>query len=119
MVPEGADAVGYKNFALNLEGDTEIRVYFSKEITASDENGSAYEVVKSGKKWYVSIPGIAAKNLDDMFTVNAAFGGETRTFLLCGLSYANATFASSNSDLATLARALYLYNQAADAYFGN
>ncbi|MBQ6076352.1 MAG: InlB B-repeat-containing protein [Lachnospiraceae bacterium] len=119
VVPEGADAVGYKNFALNLEGDTEIRVYFSKEITASDENGSAYEVVKSGKKWYVSIPGIAAKNLDDMFTVNAAFGGETRTFLLCGLSYANATFASSNSDLANLARALYLYNQAADAYFGN
>ena len=117
IVPDGASAAGYKDFALNLEGDTEIRLNFSKKVTAADENGNAYNVIKSGKKWYVSIPGIASVDLDKMFTINVPSGGQTYTFRFSALSYANATFNSSKETLAALARALYLYNEAAEVYF--
>ncbi len=118
IVPDDAKAtVGYDSFSLNLEGDTEIRIYFTKQVTAKDENGNAYQVIKSGKKWYVSIPGIASVDLDKMFTVNASYGGKTRTLQFCALSYANAVYGSSNENTAALARALYLYNEAAEIYF--
>ncbi|MBO4838405.1 MAG: hypothetical protein J5493_03425 [Lachnospiraceae bacterium] len=118
VVPTDAKkTVGYDSFSLNLEGDTEIRVYFTKQVTAKNASGKSYEVIKSGKKWYVSIPGIASVDLDKMFTVKATYNGQTRTMKFCALSYANAVFNSSNENLANLARALYLYNQYAEAYF--
>ena len=118
IVPDDAKkTVGYDSFSLNLEGDTEIRIYFTKQVTAKDENGNAYQVIKSGKKWYVSIPGIASVDLDKMFTVNAKYGGKTCTLQFCALSYANAVYGSSNENTAALSRALYLYNKAAEIYF--
>ncbi|MBO4838288.1 MAG: InlB B-repeat-containing protein [Lachnospiraceae bacterium] len=118
IVPEDAKkTVGYDSFSLNLEGDTEIRIYFTKQVTAKDEKGNAYQVIKSGRKWYVSIPGIASVDLDKMFTVKAAYGGNTRTLQFSALSYANAVFGSSDENKAALARALYLYNEAAEIYF--
>ena len=118
VVPEGQTA-GYQNFSLNLEGDTQLRIYFSKKVTACDENGKAYTVVKSGSKYYVSIPNIAAKDLDKMFIINVPKTSPNFEFRFSALSYANAIFSSSSEATATLARALYIYNQAAANYFAH
>ncbi|MBO4839187.1 MAG: hypothetical protein J5493_07470 [Lachnospiraceae bacterium] len=118
IVPEGQTA-GYQNFSLNLEGDTQLRIYFSKKVTACDENGKAYKVVKSGSKYYISIPDIAGVDLDKMFIVKVPKTSPKFEFQFSALSYANAIFSSSNEATADLARALYLYNQAAENYFGN
>nr|MBQ6242204.1 hypothetical protein [Lachnospiraceae bacterium] len=118
IVPEGQTA-GYQNFSLNLEGDTQLRIYFSKKVTACDENGKAYKVVKSGSKYYISIPDIAGVDLDKMFIVRVPKTSPKFEFQFSALSYANAIFSSSNEATADLARALYLYNQAAENYFAH
>ena len=119
VVPTGAqEATGYQNFSLNLEGNTEIRINFSKKVTAKDGNGKAYTVVKvSDNKYYVSIPDIAAVDLNKMFTVKVPASGKTYTFKFAALSWANAVINSSNAAQKNLARALYLYNRYAEAYF--
>ena len=87
-------------------------------MTAVDGNGKKLTVKKSGSNYYVSLPGIAAVDLDRMQTVKVTYGSSTGTFKAAALSYANrAINANSNIDLVKTMKALYLYNQAAKAYF--
>jgi len=119
VIPADAkEKLGFLSMALNLEGDTELQLKFSKEVTAVCD-GKALTVRKSGRSWIVSIPGIAAKDLDRMNTIAVSCGGSTGEFTASALSWCNAALAgSSDTDLLTMCRALYLYNQAAKVYFG-
>ena len=90
-----------------------IRHYFTKanaSFKPSDYDGN------KGDYYYVQAPNISAADLDKLqaFTVGSV------TFYYSALDYAKAVVeSSSNKDAQkTLAKALYLYNQAANAYFG-
>ncbi len=119
-IPSDAETkLGYKSMALNLEGDTELQLKFSKKVTAVMD-GKSLSVKASGSDYYVSIPGIAAKDLSVLHTVKVSYGSSSCTFKVAALTYANKVLdASSNQDLITCMKALYLYNQAAKNYFGN
>ena len=121
LLPEDIADFGYAGASLVLEGDTAIQLWFSKEVTAVDENGKEYEVIQEGNEWYVNISGIAAKNLDKTFIVVVTdAAGETRAIEYSVLSYANIVLGkNSNAALVELCKALYLYNAAAKAYFPN
>ena len=79
---------------------------------------------KSGSRYYITVPNVAAKELDTVYTVTATNGSQTMTVTCSALSYAYNTLKNYESTagkeaLCTLVRALWAYNQAANAYFGD
>ena len=81
--------------------------------------GKKLTVKQTGDMYYVSIPGIAAVDLDQMYTVKVTYGSSTLTLKASALSWCNAALdGSTNQTLITMCKALYLYNQKAEAYFG-
>ena len=116
---DAASVLGYKYVKLNLEGDTEIRIFFDRQVTAKRGN-KPLEVIKKGKEgWYVSVPAIAGVDLDVMHTIKVTYGGKTLTFKYSVLSFCNRVMASetSSDEFIYLAKALYVYNRAAEIYF--
>ena len=115
-----------KTYSLTLETTTEVNLKF--ELASGYDigeytftlDGAAVSPVKSGQYWVVIIPDIAAKNLDNMHTLTVTRGGETLTVTCSGLSYGYAVLANNllTEEMRNTIRALYLYNRAADAYFG-
>ena len=120
VIPSNAKSVlGYKYVKLNLEGDTEIRIFFDRQVTAK-RGSKPLEVIKKGKEgWYVSVPGIAGVDLDVKYAIKVTYGGKTLTFKYSVLSFCNRVMASETSteEFVYLAKALYIYNQAAEIYF--
>ena len=120
VIPRNSKAnAGYVGATLMLQGSTSIRLYFSKEITAVNENGESYNVYTSGSRWYVEIENIAAKDLDTVFTVIVTADGTQYEFRYGAFSYVRSVLSSSSTDekLKNVCRALVLYNEAAKAYF--
>ena len=74
---------------------------------------------KSGKNGYLQVKNIAAPNLDTAHTFTVTDGQDTFTVTASTLSYAYTSVMNGNETRANLGRALYLYNQAADAQFVN
>lgn len=74
---------------------------------------------KSGKNGYLQVKNIAAPNLDTAHTFTVTDGQNTYTVTASALSYAYTSVKSGSESRGNLGRALYLYNQAADAQFGN
>ena len=120
VIPSNAKSVlGYKYVKLNLEGDTEIRIFFDREVTAK-RGSKPLEVIKKGKEgWYVSVPAIAGVDLDVVHTIKVSYGGKTLNFKFGVLSFANLVLGSESSsdEFVYLAKALYIYNEAAEIYF--
>lgn len=118
-IPDDAAALfGFTGMTLNLEGDTELRLYFSKKISAVNEEGASFTLLSQGRKKYISIPHIASVDLDQIHRITVSFNGKTRVFELAALSYANkAIAAGSNETLVYLMKSLYLYNKLAEIYF--
>ena len=118
VIPSTAqDKLGYKYVRLNLEGDTEIRIFFDREVTAK-KGSKKLEVIQKGDEWYVSVPGIAGIDLDVMNNIKVTYAGKTLTFKYGVLSFANRVIATSSDEaFVYLAKALYLYNEAAEIYF--
>jgi len=85
-------------------------VFSLRNLNLPDYDGN------KGDYYYVQAPNISAADLDKLqaFTVGSV------TFYYSALDYAKAVVeSSSNKDAQkTLAKALYLYNQAANTYFG-
>ncbi len=109
-----------------FKSDNALRQYFT---LGDGENISSYSFTIDGKasaptassqnRWYVALPNIAAKDLDTEHLYSVSKGSETYSFRYSPLSYAYQILRSSTNDsMKDLARALYLYNQAANAYFG-
>ena len=115
--------ISVASVSLLLESTTTIRFYFnldgSKPIDAYTFYVDGVEVVpvESNGQYYVDKVNVAAKDLDEMVTVT--IGGLTVRY--CGLSYVRQvavlypTYYSES--LINVAKALYAYNQAANAYF--
>ena len=72
---------------------------------------------KSCKNGYLQVKNIAAPNLDTPHTFTVTDGTNTSTVTASALSYAYTSVKNGDSDRQNLGKALYLYNQAADAHF--
>ena len=118
-IPADAKALfGYAGLTLNLEGDTELRIYFTKDVTAVDDAGIKLPLQTQGKKKYVSIPNIASVDLDALYPLTISLDGQERVFTLAALTYANKILAAgTNEKLVTVMKALYIYNEMAEIYF--
>ena len=117
------DGISVASVSLLLESTTTIRFYFELDGNRSIDEYTFYvdgvetTPIESNGQYYVDKVNVAAKDLDEMVTVTV--GGLTVKY--CGLSYVrqvavlHADVYSGN--LVNAAKALYAYNQAANAYF--
>ena len=115
-----ASIVGENGISLSLKSETYLNVYFKKEVTvtAANLNGANIAVNKSGKEWVAKITGITAKNLGTQYTLTIKNGSTTSTQKYCALSWAyNVLDKGTSAKAIPLAKALYLYQQAAVEYF--
>ena len=119
---EGLIVSGYEVY---LDYTTKVRVFFSKageNQKAIDEytftvNGNSAQALKIGdNKYYVEVE-VAAAELDETLTFTVSYGEQTLTLTTSVLSYAGYAVNTENVELKNLLKALYLYNQAANALF--
>ena len=112
--------------SLSLETTTEINLKFQlAEGHAIGEyifmlDGGAVTPELKGGVYVVTIPNIAAKDLDTMHTLTVTAGGQMLTLDTCALSYCWSVlnYDLLSADMQNTVRALYVYNQEANAYFG-
>ena len=115
-IAEQLGAKYYTNSLIYLSKNT-LRIYFTPTSYPGEiPNAGAYDGNLSGYYYYVDHANIPAAELDNqqIFTV----GGTEFTF--SALDYAKAVVESTKMkpEQQNLAKSLYLYNQAANAYFG-
>ena len=116
------EGISVYSASLLLESKTTIRFYF--QLTGDKTIGEYTFLVdgvetvptQTGSLYYVDVPNVAAKDLDVMHTVSV--GGLSVSY--GGLSYVNQmmNWTSATEAGLNMAKALYLYNQAANTYFG-
>ena len=84
-------------------------------------NGQVVTPTQNGSYWMVEIPNIVAKDLDESYPIVITLDGEE----VFSLEYSAVSYAytvvngSSDENLVLQAKALFLYWQAAEAYFAN
>ncbi len=66
-------------------------------------------------QYVYSITGLKAKQLSDLYTFTVSGGGKTFTIKLSGMTYFYAQRNNSDPNVTNLGKAVYLYNQAANA----
>ena len=119
---QGTENVKLYSASLILNSETTLRLFFNGNITAAYQ-GKSLEVKYRGGLYYVDIVNIAAKYLDDDVTVTINDGTDNAEISFSPMSYCQLveqdTTGSFSTEMKNLARALYLYNQAADDYFGD
>ena len=118
--------VKFEGSNLSLLSQTTLRLYFTikdetKNVTFTC-NGKELAKTKSGQYWYVEIDNIAAKDLDETFTVTVSDGAETLEVQYSVMAYSYNVMsreitAIRTQELKNAIAALYLYNQAANAYW--
>ncbi len=104
--PAGA---GFKTSSLVFLSESTLRLYFAKENDSFNTSG----MTKWNDYYYTQVVDIPAAQLDTLQQFNVS--GTTLRY--SALDYAKALAAAGNADNAALAKALYWYNQAANAYF--
>ncbi len=119
--------ISYYGSSLLLTDDTTIRHYFIVKGDLSQftfkVDGKTVQPVKKGSYYYIDIVGIVARDLNRTYHVevsSSAFG-VIISLDYSALSYVWKNFSKGDGDdtLRSLLRALTLYSQAADAYFGS
>ena len=85
-----------------------LKLYFENKDGSLSTSG----LTKWNNYFYIKHENIAASQLDTLQTVSG------KTFSYSALDYAKVLATSAKTDNANLAKALYWYNQAANAYFG-
>ena len=118
---EGLVVSGYEVY---LDYTTKVRVFFTKvgenqkaiEDYTFTVNGKSAQALKLGEKYYVEVE-VAAAELDEELTFTVSYGEQTLTLKTSVLSYAGYAIGTQNVELKNLLKALYLYNQAANALF--
>ena len=123
-VKEGA-GISYYGSSLLLQENTVIRHYFTVTGSISQYtfkvDGKKVTPVKKGSYYYIEIKDVSAKDLDKSFHVEVSTKTEGVVVSLdySAMSYIYKQLATGESGtLIDLMKALVLYNQAADAYFG-
>ena len=120
------DGIEYIGSSLTLRSGTKIRHYFSTEDVSPYSfrvNNVKAEPVEVGDGYYcIEIDTIAAKELDTTYSLAVWRAPGTLVFSnnYSALSYVYSVLKSGEADesLVNLVKGLYLYNQAANAYFG-
>ena len=113
------------NIMVAFDTDNTLRITFKTDGSKplSDYtfllDGTATVPKKSGKNEYLQVKNIAAPNLDTAHTFTITDGTDTYTVTASALSYGYTSVKNGNAERQNLGKALYLYNQAADAYFGS
>ena len=110
-----------------FQSDNTLRTYFMYE-EGTDVSKLSFQVdgeaaqatdQSSSKRCYLSVPAVAAKNLDDEHVFTVSDGTNTYSYTISAIGYAHKMIeTSTNEAMVNLAKALYLYNQAAIAYLG-
>ena len=114
------DGIKAKSATLMLEDVVKVRVYFTLTGTKAIEDftftidGQVVTPQYNDKGYYVETDGIAAKDLEKMFSIQV--GGITVKY--GALSFVNSKANGSNALEANISKALYVYWQAADSYLG-
>ena len=114
------DGIKAKSATLMLEDVVKVRVYFTLTGTKAIEDytftidGQVVTPQYNDKGYYVETDGIAAKDLEKMFSIQV--GGITVKY--GALSFVNSKANGSNVLEANISKALYVYWQAADSYLG-
>jgi hypothetical protein len=134
LVEEGdaIDDIIERQITLEIVSDTVMYLYLG---FADDETMRKYEFYIDGGKepvqpskdqnlWKFAIPGIAAKELDDMhqLTIKERNGEKSQTLRFSALTYVKAAMALNGDDVQIVnirncSKLIFLYNQAAAAYF--
>ena len=124
---EGKKPAGVRESFLTavLEADSSLRVYFRFEdgrdaasYACAVDGESAVLRRKSDGDCYLCVENISADELDRPHRFSISDGTDTCTFTASVLSYAEMLIRQGDRDAANLGKALYLYNRAADGYFG-
>lgn len=118
---QGTNLVKLIGSSLILKSETTLRFYFTvtedAAFTATYEGKELAVGTKDGYH-YVDVTNISAKNLDDSFTIVISDGSSSANISRCPLSYCHDVVStSSDAELLNVVRALYLYNEASNAYF--
>lgn len=121
-----ATGVSYYGTSLLLQSETVMRIYFTLDEGEIGDytfklGSKKVTPVQSDGKWYVEIANISAKDLDKTYTLTVSSAeGKIVTVKASALSYAYTVLngGSNEATLIELVKGLYLYNQAANAYFG-
>ncbi len=117
-IPEG---LKLSEMTLILETKTTLRLYFkaddiSKYSFMLDSAKAVLTEIPDEGLYYIEVPDISAKDLSIVHTLEV--GDYSLTF--SALSYAYSTLKENkNVDLCNAVKALYKYNEAANAYFNN
>jgi hypothetical protein len=120
-----ATGVTFKGGTLVLESTTAIKLYFT--LDEGEIGDYTFKVGSTTKKptettqgWMIEIPNISAKDLDKVYTVKVTSGaGTVLTLKYSALSYVYSALSKGETGTLTdLVKGVYLYNQAANAYFG-
>jgi hypothetical protein len=125
---QGTTLATYAGASLLLTSETTLRIFFNVDSSIADRftvtyKGEALPLgIRSGK-YYVDIPNISAKDLDEYFTLVIFDGTETAEVSYSPLSYCASVIENAKGihdrELQDVAAAMYLYNLAANAYFAN
>ncbi len=111
--------VSYYGSRLTLESETAIKHYFyiadEDNIPTITVNGEEVKAHKSGSYYEVKILDILAQNLDAPIVVKVG----NLTLDYNAFSYGYLAMHSDDTGLQNVIKALYAYNQAADAYLGS
>ena len=117
-IPEGLNLT---EMTLILETETTLRLYFKSDNIGNytfklDGIGVTLNKIEEEGLYYVEIANISAKDLD---TTHTLIVNDTCTLKFNALSYAYSTVkAGADNNICNVVKALYKYNDAANAYFG-
>ena len=121
---QGTDCVKLYSASLILKSETTLRMYFTSQSSTftAKYQGRDLTVNQKGNYYYVDITGISARNLDEAVTVTINDGTASADITYNPMVYCQ-TVLSDNmgvyaADMKNVVAALYLYNQAANTYFG-
>ncbi|MBQ1289755.1 MAG: hypothetical protein IIY43_06040 [Oscillospiraceae bacterium] len=128
IVKNGAlEGLSQTSMFLTLESETTINLRFevadghSIEEYSFTYGSTALTPEPNNGSYLIRLSNIPAKDLDTPITVTVTSGEETFTVTCCALTYAqlvlNNSTLSQNTALCNTVKAMYLYNQAGNAYF--
>ena len=124
---QGTAHAPFYGATLMLKTETAMRLYFQPDDTVAgltaSMNGTALTATPNAGMLFVSVDNISAKDLDETYTVTINDGTETAEVSYNPMTYCYNVLKSPEGaveeSMRNTVRALYLYNQAANAYFIN